>query len=433
MLTWGQRSPKGRLMRHPSRFLSPALALFLLAATAVILCAGSTAGSFKRSLGAAATGGVGHTCVLTRAGGVQCWGYNGHDELGTGGNDLPSSLTPVSVDGMASGVTAIYAGIRHSCAVTSPGGAKCWGANYEGALGDGTADRHYSPVAVLGLSSGVTGVSAGHDYSCALVMGGVKCWGESYEPTPIDIPGLGSGVTQISSGTRDSCALTQVGGVKCWGGHYGPTPVEIPGLSSGVTALATGSPFCVLTSGAGVKCWGADTNWAPVDVPGLGGGITALASKGGHTCALGGSGGVKCWGSNEFGQLGDGTTIDRTTPVDVVGLTSGVAAIGLGFFHSCAITRAGGVKCWGLDEQGKKRLRPIEVVGFGPPPLQCVVPSVVGKRLAKARARIAQAHCRVGRVTRIASRKSRNLVVRQSPRPGKRLQAGSRISLSVSR
>ena len=233
--------------------------------------------------------------------------------------------------------------------------------------------------------------------------------------------------------------MTNAGSVKCWGGHWGPTPVDVPGLSGGVTALATGFPRCVLTSGGGVKCWGADTNWSPVDVPGLGRGVTAIAAGLGHACAVTSAGGVKCWGSNEFGQLGDGTTIDRSTPGDVSGLTSGVAAIAAGTFHTCAVMRAGGVKCWGLNSQGMlgdgtetNRLRPVNVVGFGPPPVQCVVPNVVGKRLAKARARIVRAHCRVGTVARVASTRSKNVVVRQSPRPGKRLKAGSRINLSVS-
>src|SRR5215510_7524467 len=244
-------------MRQPTRFWFP---VAVLGVFAVIACSGSATAS-RRSLATAVTGGVSHTCALTRAGGVQCWGYNGHDELGTDGNRLPSSVTPVSVDGMASGVTAIAAGIRHSCAITTAGGAKCWGANYDGALGDGTSDRHFSPVAVSGLDSGVTGVSAGHDYSCALVRTGVKCWGQGYGLTPTDIPGLGSGVAEISSGTRTTCALTSAGGV---------------------------------------KCWGLDTNWEPVDVPGLGGGVTAIASNGGHTCVLTGTGGIQCWGSNDF-------------------------------------------------------------------------------------------------------------------------------------
>ena len=138
-----------------------------------------------------------------------------------------------------------------------------------------------------------------------------------------------------------------------------------------MTAIATGSPSCVLISGR-AKCWGADTNWSPVDVPGLGPGVTATAAGGGHACAVTSAGGVKCWGTNEFGQLGDGTTADRSTPGDVSGLTSGVTAIAAGTFHTCAVMRAGGLKCWGLNAQGmlgdgteEIRLRPVNVVGFG--------------------------------------------------------------------
>jgi hypothetical protein len=72
----------------------------------------------------------------------------------------------------------------------------------------------------------------------------------------------------------------------------------------------------------------------------------------GHVCALMGEGGVMCWGKNGLGQLGDGTTEDRATPVPVKGVADAVA-VTAGLFHSCALSRSGAVHCWGNDSWGQ--------------------------------------------------------------------------------
>ena len=352
-------------------------------------------------IGKIAAGGD-HTCALTTAGGVKCWGNNVVGQLGD--NSTTQRLTPVDVVGLASGVSAIAVGGYHTCALTTAGGVKCWGGNYDGQLGDNSTTNRLMPADVTGLTSGVAAIALGINFTCALTTaGGMKCWGTNYfgqlgdnsttqRLTPVDVTGLASGVTDIATGGRHTCALTTAGGVKCWGlnisGELGDNsttqrfvPVDVKGLASGVTAIATGVEHtCALATAGGVKCWGWNyygqlgdnsiwTRLTPVDVTDLASGVTAIDTGTSHTCALTTAGGVKCWGPNGYGQLGDNSVEFRLIPVGVTGLASGVVAIAAGFDHTCALTTAGGVKCWGGNYNGQigdnsitNRLTPVDVI-----------------------------------------------------------------------
>jgi len=360
----------------------------------------------------AISAGYYHACALTTAGGVKCWGNNSNGQIGD--NSTTNRWTPVDVVGLSSGVAAISAGGgdggggcgigEQTCALTTAGGVKCWGSNNSGQLGDNTTSNRYTPVDVVGLTSGVAAISAGGNHTCALTTaGGVKCWGRNWYGqlgdntqtdrwTPVYVYGLSSGVAAISAGNRHTCALTTEGGAKCWGwngfGQIGDntktsryTPVNVYGLSSGVAAIDSGEFYtCALTTEGGVKCWGYNaygqlgdntiTNrLTPVNVVGLSSGVAAISEGGYHTCALTTAGGVKCWGSNDYGEIGDNMTDTRYIPDDVVGLTSGMAAISAGGYHTCALTTAGGVKCWGYNYDGEigdntitDRWTPVDVI-----------------------------------------------------------------------
>ena len=90
-----------------------------------------------------------------------------------------------------------------------------------------------------------------------------------------------------------------------------------------------------------------------------------------HTCAINASGALKCWGNNGSGRLGDNTTTNRNTGVQVFGLTRAVVAVAAGSAHTCALLDSGFVYCWGENSQGQlgdgtttDRVRPTLVKGL---------------------------------------------------------------------
>ena len=279
--------------------------------------------------------GGSYACAVTTSGGAKCWGTGDSGQLGDG--RAVNATTPVNVTGLTSGVASISAGRAHTCVVTTSGGAKCWGAGVWGTLGRGSEGSATTPVNVTGLTSGVAAISAGYYHTCAITTsGGAKCWGQGTDGqlgggstsdawTPANVAGLSSGVTSISTGDYHTCAVTAAGGAKCWGrGTSGQ-------LGNGNTASTT----------------------TPVDVTGLSSGVTSISTGDYHTCAVTAAGGAKCWGYGAYGQLGQGATATITTPVNVTGLTSGVASISAGNGHTCAITTSGGAKCWGNGADGR--------------------------------------------------------------------------------
>lgn len=297
--------------------------------------------------------GFDHSCAVTGNGGAKCWGYNRYGQLGDG--TTTNRPWPVAVQGLPSEIRAIETGGGHTCAVAHGGDVYCWGVGGSGQLGDGTLESSLVPVSVNGLPTDVTAIAAGHAHTCALSKdGAVLCWGwNKYgqlgdgttvdKRTPTMVQGLSSGVVAISIHYEHSCALADSGLVLCWGRNLGGQ------LGNGTTKDAL----------------------TPSAVDGLPSDIAAISAGDSQTCALDDKGGAYCWGNNSWGQLGDGTKTRRLRPVAVQGLQSEITAIATGNIHTCARTVAGGVQCWGDNGVGQlgngtrfDSLSPVDVVNL---------------------------------------------------------------------
>lgn len=293
-----------------------------------------------------------------------------------------------------------------SCAVVN-GSVHCWGDNDTGQLGDGTTTPHTRPVAVTGVSNAtavttggyLTGENAYVSTACAIAAGDAFCWGNNHygevgngaSGSTVDAAtkvGTISDVKAISTGWGTTCAVAGTDAY-CWGnneygqlGNGGGTdpvsaPVKVPGLGV-VTDIATAYGTTCAVSDGSAFCWGANDNGqigdgtttarsAPVKVGSLTD-VTDIAIGGYHeaaddddpntntstyfqtTCAVAG-GDAWCWGSNAYGQIGDGTSETRQTPVQV-GNLGGVSAISTDWGTTCAVSDDRAF-CWGDDDRSQ--------------------------------------------------------------------------------
>src|SRR5207248_11196538 len=152
-------------------------------------------------------------------GAVLGWGAHGAGQIGVA--SPPQSLNPIPVPGIG-GATAVAAGDKHTCAITS-GGVICWGANDLGQLGP-------APGSPVPGTQGATQVVAGLDHTCALVSSTILCWGanqygqlgnQTSTTSPNPDPVTAFNVTtafDLAAGANHTCAIEQSSKqLKCWG------------------------------------------------------------------------------------------------------------------------------------------------------------------------------------------------------------------------
>jgi alpha-tubulin suppressor-like RCC1 family protein len=309
----------------------------------------------------------------------------------------------VTVPPLAQGVSIVAD--RYSCLLAVGGAAYCWGLNDAGQLGDGTTGNRTRPVAVLG-GLVFQAISAGTIHTCGLTSGGAAyCWGgnnfgqlgdgsTTTRTSPVSISG-GLTFKAIITGSYHTCGLTVAGAAYCWGdnrngelgigsssglGDYRASPVAVVGALVLQSLSAAGEYHtCGLTPGGAAYCWGnnqygelgdgtTSQRTSPVAVSG---GLVFQSINAGkyHTCGFTAAGVGYCWGVNANGQIGDGSTTNRYTPVAVAG---GLVFSSLegGFEHTCGLTVGGSAYCWGDNQYGDlgdgtntQRTSPVAVSG----------------------------------------------------------------------
>jgi alpha-tubulin suppressor-like RCC1 family protein len=287
--------------------------------------------------------GGGHSVGLGSDGKTYAWGGNGSGQLGDGTTSDRSRAVVVEVGQIPTGVVLqqVSAGASHTLALGSDGKVYAWGANEYGQLGDGSTTNRTSPVAVVSgeIPSGVTiaEVRAGREHSLALGSDGkVYAWGRN------DFGQVGDGSTT----NRTSPVAVRVGAARYRGiaaGRFHSLGVATDGKvwgwgSNGFGQLGDGT---------------TEDQLEPVWSSGVSVGVKTVSAGWVHSAALGVDGKAYGWGGNNSGQLGDGTVAERLSAVGVVGLLGNLKAVEAGGQYTLGLGEDGVVYGWGANESGQ--------------------------------------------------------------------------------
>ena len=328
--------------------------------TAPVLATAASALAFYQ-----VSAGGNHTCGVTTDNRAYCWGAAFNGQLGNGTTTW--RLRPVAVAGTLR-FRQVSAAANHTCAVTTDYRAYCWGSNTDGKLGDGTETDRLRPVPVAG-GLRFRQVDGGDDQTCAVTYPDNRayCWGYHAEG------GLGDGTFQ----PRARLTPTAVAGglrfrqVSTGGGQSNPPRGEpFAGHSCGVTT--TDEAFCwgpntVGQLGIGGTTGGGD-HASPTRVAGEHR-FRQIEAGSAFTCAVTTTNRAFCWGNGRQGQIGDGKTYLRFSPSAVAGLHS-FGRVTTGYSHTCGETTLNRAYCWGSNGSGQlgdgtttQRLTPVLVAG----------------------------------------------------------------------
>lgn len=380
--------------------------------------------------------GGGHTCAVSKSGAVRCWGSNqvgqlGYNSTATVGDGLGASIRSAGDVPVGLPVRQVAAGLTHTCALTTADTVRCWGQNDWGqlgydnkiAVGDGQG-RTIEEAGDVPIGRKAHAIAVGFLHSCALTdESGVRCWGtgilgygatgqvgDGQGPT-IDAVGdleLGVDARAITANTSHSCVVGTDSSARCWGNNeagqlgYGHTTdigftersiVDAGPIPVGATVdsvAAGGFHTCAVLTDGRVRCWGENrfgqlgydhTSSVAADLTAtiqdagdvvVGAKCVQVSAGGQHTCVRLEHGPIRCWGRGSGGRLGydsidnigDGVG-ERIFFAGNVPLGANATWISAGGFHTCAVLESDGIRCWGENHNGQLGYGNTERVGDG--------------------------------------------------------------------
>lgn len=341
-----------------------------------------------------------HSCAISTAQSLWCWGDNRRGQVGVGDSDHevgPQNieLSPLWID--------VATASHHSCAVDNQHGLYCWGDNTDGQVEPGATGGEVAPV-VIDDDFAWQAVSAGNAHSCAITVDGdLYCWGADDDGQlgsnsdddglrNVELPDDYERWSQVSAGRHHTCAIAVAADSGddrgfCWGrsdnGRLGlgtsfdddgvPEEIDLSLEGSFVDISAGDAHSCAVFDSAPdtndestqILCWGRgddrqighssdEDQPSPVEVPHM---MPATIITAGmrHSCAvideLPGSG--FCWGQQEGGRLGNGYTTSRNNSPAPITSEVELMDISAGGEHSCAIVDDGELLCWGQNRHGQ--------------------------------------------------------------------------------
>jgi alpha-tubulin suppressor-like RCC1 family protein len=272
-----------------------------------------------------------------KSAGMFVWGNNSDAQLGD--NTTVTKSSPVQTIAYGTNWKQVAGGQYHSAAIKTDGTLWCWGANYA-QLGDNTNVPKSSPVQTISSGTNWNQVSCGTFHTAAIKTDGTLwCWGANNhgelgdnttisKSSPIQTIAGGSNWKQVSAGYRGTAAVKTDGTLWLWGrnsrGQIGDNTTD--DKSSPVQTIAEGN------------------NWQQVDC----GQVYSLRI----TAAIKTDGTLWCWGYNYYGQLGDNTTDNKSSPVQTISSGTNWKQVSCGWTHMAAVKTDGTLWTWGENYAG---------------------------------------------------------------------------------